>query len=140
MCLLDHSARTIGMATWPEGREVRDMAASRLTDEEIAILVGEVAAGASLEAVCAGAHVSVRTFYRWKRKFDGLTPSGVRQLKALRRENSELKRLLSAKSGGHVGSTSLPSDASRPARDSAGLRESRGVSLGRFATVRSGAS
>ncbi len=113
------------------------MAASRLTDEEIAILLGEVAAGASLEAVCASAHVSVRTFYRWKRKFEGLTPSGVRQLKALRRENSELKRLLAAQSGGRLGATALHPDASRPASDAAALRENRGVSLGRFATVRS---
>jgi putative transposase len=112
------------------------MAASRLTDEEIASLVGEVAAGASIEAVCAGAHVSVRTFYRWKRKFDGLTPSGVRQLKALRRENSELKRLLAQQSGRRLDAMASPPDARRPTGDAVGQRESRGVSLGRFATIR----
>ncbi|MFC7051531.1 transposase [Hansschlegelia quercus] len=112
------------------------MAASRLTDEEIASLVGEVAAGASIEAVCAGAHVSVRTFYRWKRKFDGLTPSGVRQLKALRRENSELKRLLAERSGRRLDATPPTAHAMRPTRDPIRLRESRDVSLGRFAAVR----
>lgn len=107
------------------------MAASRLTDEEIAALLREVSDGASMEAVCAAAHVSVRTFYRWKRKFDGLTPSGVRQLKALRLENRELRRLLAERSARPVEAIASGSGASE-----ARLREMHGVSVGRFATVR----
>lgn len=111
------------------------MAASRLTDEEIAALLSEVSNGASMEAVCAAAHVSVRTFYRWKRKFDGLTPSGVRQLKALRRENSELRRLLAERSARPAGTGPAPEPSERGG-SAARLREMHGVSLGRFATVR----
>ncbi|MFC3694414.1 transposase [Chenggangzhangella methanolivorans] len=111
------------------------MAASRLTDEEIAALLREVSNGASMEAVCAAAHVSTRTFYRWKRKFDGLTPSGVRQLKALRRENAELRRLLAERSARPAGAPSIPDAAERGATGTR-LREMHGVSLGRFATVR----
>ncbi|MFD1702909.1 transposase [Methylopila henanensis] len=112
------------------------MAASRLTDEEIAVLLSEVSNGASMEAVCEAAHVSVRTFYRWKRKFDGLTPSGVRQLKALRRENSELRRLLAERSARPPLNASPAADASERRAQEARLREMHGVNLGRFATVR----
>lgn len=110
------------------------MAASRLTDEEIAALLSEVSNGASMEAVCAAAHVSVRTFYRWKRKFDGLTPSGVRQLKALRSENRELRRLLAERSARPVSAGAA--DIGERHASGARLREMHGVSVGRFATVR----
>ena len=110
------------------------MAASRLTDEEIAALLDEVSNGASMEAVCAAAHVSVRTFYRWKRKFDGLTPSGVRQLKALRTENRELRRLLAERNARPV-SEGAAGVADRGASETR-LREMHGLSVGRFATVR----
>ncbi|GLK68561.1 transposase [Hansschlegelia plantiphila] len=112
------------------------MAASRLTDEEIAGLLHEVSQGASMEAVCAGAHVSVRTFYRWRRKFDGLTPAGVRQLKALRRENAELKKRLAEQSPRRADVAVLAPEARRPAGGDVRLREGRGLSVGRFATVR----
>ncbi|MFD1333258.1 transposase [Methylopila musalis] len=111
------------------------MSASRLTDEEISVLLSEVSSGASMEAVCAAAHVSVRTFYRWKRKFDGLTPSGVRQLKALRRENLELRRLLAERRAHPLHATSADTSSERADRD-AHMREMHGVNLGRFATVR----
>lgn len=110
------------------------MSARRLTDEEIAVLLEEVAGGASMEAVCEAAHVSVRTFYRWKRQFDGLSPSGVRQLRALRQENSELRRVL-AELTGRPAAGAL-ADARRRRDQDASLREMRGVSVGRFATVR----
>ncbi|MGA0534187.1 transposase [Hansschlegelia sp. KR7-227] len=112
------------------------MPARRLTDEEIAVLLEEVARGASMETVCVDAHVSVRTFYRWKRQFEGLTPSGVRHLRALRQENSELRRVLAELSARPAGGARLPAThRRRPARN-AGQREMCGVSVGRFATVR----
>lgn len=114
------------------------MAASRLTDEEIVVLLGEVARGASMEAVCADAHVSIRTFYRWKRKFDGLTPSGVRQLKALRLENAELRRLVAELSGRPLAEARVSAEGRGLPRQDAQLREMHGVSVGRFATVRLG--
>lgn len=112
------------------------MTAHRLTDEEIAGLLAEVAQGASMESVCEDAHVSVRTFYRWKLKFDGLTPSGIRQLKALRRENGELRRVLAALSGRSTAEARALTDARPRAAQNGSLREMHGVSTGRFATVR----
>lgn len=114
------------------------MSRSRLTDEEIAGLLQEVENGAPLEAVCASAHVSIRTFYRWKQKFAGLAPAGVRRLRALSLENQELRRLLAQKSA-IIGA---PRDVDpRPRAAGArqadlGAREMHGLGLGRFATVR----
>ncbi|RXF75159.1 transposase [Hansschlegelia zhihuaiae] len=112
------------------------MAASRLTDEEIALLLDEASRGVSIDTICADAHVSVRTFYRWKRKFGGLTPSGVRQLKALRQENNELRRLLAGLSARSA--DCLPPSADESGRGASGarLREMHGLSVGRFAAVR----
>lgn len=117
------------------------MGPSRLTDEEIAGLLQEVALGAPIEVVCDSAHVSIRTFYRWKQKFAGLTPSGVRQLKALSAENRELRRLLAQKSLAHGGPRDLdllavaPTALKSPQPDLTS-REMHGLGLGRFATVR----
>ncbi|GLK55666.1 putative transposase [Methylopila capsulata] len=117
------------------------MSRSRLTDEEIAGLLQEVENGAPLEAVCASAHVSVRTFYRWKQKFAGLAPAGVRQLKALSVENRELRRLLAQKSSVIGGAQETDLRTRGPARPNGGQadlrsREMHGLALGRFATVR----
>jgi len=38
--------------------------------------------------------VSEQTFYRWRRKYGGLSVSEARRLKDLEKENSRLKRLL----------------------------------------------
>lgn len=111
------------------------MAASRLTDEEIAGLLKEVEQGASIATICADARISVRTFYRWKRKFDGLTPAGVKQLRHLRQENRELRRLLAERSARPADRLAMPEPKTPRATDSR-LREMHGLSLGRFATVR----
>ncbi|WP_020184737.1 transposase [Methylopila sp. 73B] len=117
------------------------MSRSRLTDEEIAGLLQEVENGAPLEAVCESAHVSVRTFYRWKQKFAGLAPAGVRQLRALSLENQELRRLLAQKSAIIGGPRDADLRTRGPAAPGArqanlGAREMHGLGLGRFATVR----
>jgi len=118
------------------------MSRSRLTDEEIAGLLQEVENGAPLEAVCESAHVSVRTFYRWKQKFAGLAPAGVRRLRALSLENQELRRLLAQKSaiigGGPRDVEPRPRAPAAPGVRQAdlGAREMHGLRLGRFATVR----
>lgn len=117
------------------------MSLSRLTDEEIAGLLQEVAEGAPMEAVCDSAHVSIRTFYRWKQKFAGLTPAGVRQLKALSAENRELRRLLAQTSAASRAPCSLDlvavaPAAPKPARPGLPSREAHGLGVGRFAAVR----
>jgi putative transposase len=38
--------------------------------------------------------VSEQTFYRWKSKFGGMSVPEAKRLKALERENAELKRMV----------------------------------------------
>ena len=44
--------------------------------------------------LCRNHGVSEQTFYRWRRKYGGLSVSKARRLKGLEKENSRLKRLL----------------------------------------------
>jgi len=44
--------------------------------------------------LCRKHGVSEQTFYRWRRKYGGLSMSEARRLKDLKKENSRLKRLL----------------------------------------------
>jgi putative transposase len=37
--------------------------------------------------------ISQATYFNWKKKYDGLLPTGVRHLKQLEEENSALKKL-----------------------------------------------
>ncbi len=61
------------------------------TDEEIAFLLDEAARGIPIAAICASAHVSLGTFYRWRRRLGGLKPAGVARLDQVERENAGLR-------------------------------------------------
>jgi putative transposase len=61
------------------------------TDEEIAFLLDEAARGVSIAEICASAHVSLGTFYRWRRRLGGLKPAGVARLDQVERENAALR-------------------------------------------------
>ncbi len=47
-----------------------------------------------VEEVCRKLGISQQTFYRWKKKFDGLGVAEVRRLKQLEEENRKLKQLV----------------------------------------------
>lgn len=44
--------------------------------------------------VCRQVGITEQTFYTWKRKYAGLGPSELRELRQLREENTKLKRLV----------------------------------------------
>jgi putative transposase len=70
------------------------MRRSQHTDEEILYLLEEAKRGIAVSAICETAHVSLRTFYRWKRRLDGVSPKGLERIKSLEAENARLKRQL----------------------------------------------
>jgi putative transposase len=70
------------------------MRKSRFTDEQIVGILKEHAAGGGTGALCRRHGISEQTFYRWKRKYDGLEGNEVGRLKALEEENARLKRLV----------------------------------------------
>ncbi|MGY3617337.1 transposase [Bradyrhizobium sp. USDA 10063] len=71
------------------------MRRSQFTENEILHLLYEASAGVSVAEICKAAGVSVRTFYRWRRRFGGLNVPAVLQMKELAAENARLRGLVS---------------------------------------------
>ncbi len=67
---------------------------SQHTDSEILHLLHEADAGVSIAEICSTAHISPRTFYRWRERYGGLTPPALLQMKELQTENRRLRALV----------------------------------------------
>ena len=71
------------------------MKGTRFSEERIIGILKERDCKASrIGELCRKHGVSEQTFYRWRRKYGGLSVSEARGLKDLKKENSRLKRLL----------------------------------------------
>nr|WP_232355321.1 transposase [Burkholderia oklahomensis] len=67
---------------------------SKYTDEQIADALKRVRQGTPVADVCREMGISGATFYNWRTKFSGLTPTKVNHVKQLEKENAKLKRLV----------------------------------------------
>lgn len=127
------------------------MRRSQFTESEISHLIQEADAGVPVEEICRTARVSLRTFYRWRRRFGGLSAPAVMQMKELEAENRRLRALISNLSQRLHETEPLPGEqphlAERlPSRAATGLQPRRastlaaercgGAVVGRFASVR----
>ena len=54
-------------------------------------LIGQ---GKAIEQVCKEIDVTDATYYRWRQKYGGMSPDMVKQLRALQKQNAQLKRLV----------------------------------------------
>jgi len=54
----------------------------------------ELVKGRSIKAVCKKLQITDQTYYRWRKEFGGLQMDQARKLKALEKENRQLKQLL----------------------------------------------
>ena len=54
-------------------------------------LIGQ---GKTIEQVCKEIDVTDVTYYRWRQKYGGMSPDMVKQLRALQKQNAQLKRLV----------------------------------------------
>lgn len=70
------------------------MKRSRFTEEQIVGLLKEVEAGLSVTEACRKHAVSQNTFYAWRKKYQGLSVSEAKRMKALLDENRRLKQLV----------------------------------------------
>ena len=70
------------------------MKRSRYTQEQIAFALRQAESGTSVGEVCRKMCVSENTFYRWKRKYEGMGVAELRRLKQLEEENRKLKNLV----------------------------------------------
>lgn len=67
---------------------------SRFTETEIFYAVKQAEAGIPVREVARKYGVSQKTIYDWRKKYGGLSPSELKRLKELERENAELKKLV----------------------------------------------
>lgn len=50
--------------------------------------------GASIADACQGLEVSEATYHRWRRQYGGVDTEALKRLKALEKENSQLKEIV----------------------------------------------
>ncbi len=54
----------------------------------------ELGKGKKIPEVCKIIEVTEQTYYRWRQKYGGMQPEMAKQLKALQKENSRLKKMV----------------------------------------------
>ncbi len=69
------------------------MKKSRFTETQIISILKQADAGVPVKAVCPQAGISSPTYSKWKSKYGGLDASGLKRVKELEAENSQLKRM-----------------------------------------------
>jgi putative transposase len=116
---------------------------SQHTEHEILFLLEEADAGISIAEICSTAHISLRTFYRWRKRYGGLTSPALRHLRELEIENQRLRTMIDKLSENrHDGRARATLDkiprqdfgSSQPSLEAA--KQPRGACLGRFASIR----
>jgi putative transposase len=71
------------------------MKRKRFTDEQIIRILKEAEReDKTVAQVCREHGVSENSYYRWRRKFGGLSVPELRRLRELERENARLKRMM----------------------------------------------
>jgi len=70
------------------------MKTSRFTVEQIAQALKRVEGGVVVGEVCRELGITETTFYRWKKKFGGISSPELRELRQLRDENRRLKAVV----------------------------------------------
>jgi len=75
------------------GRRI-GMRTTRFSETDIIYAVKQIEMGILAKEIARKYGVYENTVYRWRRKYDGLSPSELRRLKDLERENAQLKKLV----------------------------------------------
>ena len=67
--------------------------------EEIIRILRQADGGETAPSVCREHNISEQTFYRWKKKYGDMELADAKRLKALEKENAELKKMLADRLG-----------------------------------------
>lgn len=70
------------------------MRKSRFSEEQIIGALKEAEGGVPVSDVCRKVGVSAFTFYKWRKRYSGLSVSEAKRMRELEGENSKLKRLV----------------------------------------------
>ena len=69
------------------------MKKARFTESQIISILSKQEKGISVADICREHGISHATFFNWKGKYGGMSPSQLRKLKELEIENARLKRM-----------------------------------------------
>jgi putative transposase len=72
------------------------MKQKQFTEEQIIGILKEGDEADNIRAICRQHYITEQTYYRWRNKYGGMAVSSVRRLRALERENAELKKVVTA--------------------------------------------
>jgi putative transposase len=70
------------------------MKKSKFTESQIVFAIKQVETGTRIDEVCRKMGISEATFYNWRKKYGGLGVSELRELRQLKEENTQLKKLV----------------------------------------------
>ncbi|UGY17490.1 transposase [Bradyrhizobium septentrionale] len=126
------------------------MRRSQFTENEIRHLLYEANTGVSVAEICTTSGISLRTFYRWRRRYGGLDHPAVLDMRGLAVENVRLRNVidnlsacLKATPAGEIASGSTPQTNALKDVDGRGRRaisiaaeKCGGAVTGRFASIR----
>jgi len=70
------------------------MRPSKFTDDEIVQALRQVKGGTPAAQLCRKLGITQTTFYRWRKKYDGVNGGGSREVRELRDENQKLKDIV----------------------------------------------
>ena len=66
----------------------------RFSEEQIAFALRQAEGGTPVTEVCRKMGVSEQSFYRWKRRYEGMGVAELRRLRQLEEENRKLKKIV----------------------------------------------
>lgn len=69
------------------------MKKSKFTDSQIISILKQGENGVRVPDLCREHGISSATFYKWRSKYSGMDVSLMKEMKALRQENSRLKKM-----------------------------------------------
>ena len=70
------------------------MKGKRFSEEQMIRILHDAEALGNVRDVCRQHNIAEQTLYRWRRQLGGMEVSDAKRLRALQRENAELKRLV----------------------------------------------
>ena len=70
------------------------MQKARFSEEQITYALKQVESGKPVGEVCRQIGVSEQSFYRWRRKYEGMGVAELRRLRQLDEENRKLKKIV----------------------------------------------
>jgi putative transposase len=70
------------------------MKGKKHSDEQIATAMVQAAAGTPVEEICRKMGIGLATFYRWRKRYEGMGTNEIRRLRQLEQECQKLKQLV----------------------------------------------